>query len=116
MKGFCFIPLLFLMLLSCGCSKTVILFTSEPSGAVVTYDKKFIGTTPLYYKIDTKFSEDNTYTFSAIKKGYKSETKAFTDEDWAFDVKKSLPGKVHFDLTPLPPEALEPEPDPEPEN
>lgn len=115
MKSFLLLPLISILLLSYGCSKTVIMFTSEPSGAVVTYDKRFIGTTPLYYKVDTKFSEDNTYTFSAIKKGYKSETKVFTDEDWAFDVKKSLPDKVHFVLSPLPPEALEPEPEPEAE-
>jgi len=115
MKNLFFAVIILMMMLSYGCSKTVILFTSEPSGAIVTYDKKFIGTTPFYYQINTKFSNDNEYTFSAIKKGYKSGTQVFTDEDWTFDVKKSLPDKVHFVLSPLPPKALEPEPEPDTE-
>ena len=94
----------FIMLFMCasGCSHQIVKITSTPTGAVVTCDnQRYIGETPLYYKVDAKHGFNNKYKFCAILKGYKGQAKEFIEDEWAFDVKWVIPEEIHFDMEPV---------------
>jgi hypothetical protein len=76
--------------------------TSTPPGAVVTYDHRYIGETPLFYTVESKRGFNNKYKFCAIMKGYKAGAFEFVEDEWAFDVDWVVPGKIHFNLVPEP--------------
>lgn len=84
-----------------GCSRRVVEITSNPSGAVVTYNCRYIGETPLYYTVESKTGFNNKYKFCAILQGYEPGSVEFVEDEWAFDIDWVVPEKIHFDLKPI---------------
>jgi hypothetical protein len=93
----------FFLLLSCGlfisgCTRRIVEITSNPSGAVVTYNQCYIGETPLFYTVESRSGFNNKYKFCVILEGYEPGSMEFIEDEWAFDVEWVIPEKIHFDL------------------
>lgn len=76
--------------------------TSNPSGATISLDGRYIGETPMSTSVKHKhFDGVSTYTFTATKQGYRADSKVCQDAsvlDW---VRDTIPPHIHFDLQPV---------------
>ena len=100
-KGFGIVVIGLLLIGCVGCvGKAVTRITSDPSGAIVTLDKHYIGDTPFTYTVKSMSGFDNTYTFLAIKDGYRTQTKKFQETVTFGGVKSAIPPRIHFTLEP----------------
>ena len=81
-----------------GCVNTTI--TSEPPGAEVRLNGRFLGDTPFECKIKQGLGLiGNRYRFTASKEGYNKETKDFYESP-TMNVTEVVPKKIHFKLIP----------------
>ena len=85
-------------LLLVGCT-TITRITSNPAGATVSLDGRYIGETPTSCVVHNKVGWHSTYTFTATKAGYRADTKICQERHgWSDDV---IPPLIHFDLQQL---------------
>jgi len=82
----------------CGCA-SVTTITCNPSGATVTVNGKYLGETPTSAKVSDEFGL-SVYTFTAIKDGYRPESKSIREELFE-DARAAIPPHIHFELKPL---------------
>ncbi len=88
------------MIVACGllsACTTAVKFTSEPTGATVTYLGAVIGKTPFETSIDDQFGWFSVYSFTATLDGYKPTTIDFP-ELTPLDAQLVVPPKVNFIL------------------
>ena len=92
-----------LLLMVCsGCvGKAVTQITSDPPGAIVTLDRRYIGETPFTYTVKSMNGFDNVYTFLAIRDGYKMQTRKFQETVTFGGVESAIPPRIHFVLEPI---------------
>ena len=79
-----------------GCAATITI-TSNPPGASVSVNGKYVGTTPVDAKVSDVFGPGSIYTFTATKNGYQPQTKQ-TREEGLEDARGAIPTHIHFDL------------------
>ena len=90
------LPLLASSVLLSACS-TMVDFSSEPSGAAVTYQGKEIGVTPFQYQLKDQFGWFSVYEFTANKSGFQPSTLVFK-EATPMDNANAVPPVVKFEL------------------
>jgi hypothetical protein len=76
----------------------VVHISSDPSGAMVFYNDKVIGETPLDTTIDQRLGDYNYYSIRVVKEGYKPARKAFKEQFYQQTIRDIIPTKVHFVL------------------
>jgi len=82
-----------------GCAEhRVVHISSDPSGAVVFYNNKVIGETPLDVTIDQHMSDYSYYSFRVIKDNYRPANKSFKEMYYHQTVEDVIPPKIHFVL------------------
>ncbi len=79
-----------------GCAHMVS-FTSEPTGATVTYKDRTIGTTPFAWEAHDDFGWFSVYSFTATLEGYQPATLVYKEEVPS-DAAGVVPKDIHFDL------------------
>ena len=79
-----------------GCA-TNVHFTSEPTGATVSYKGKAIGTTPFEYDVHDEFGWFSQYDFVAGLDGYQPATLTFKEKT-PMDAQNVVPPQVNFVL------------------
>jgi hypothetical protein len=82
----------------CGAPQHVVHISSDPSGAMVFYNDKVIGETPLDATIDQRQGDYNFYSIRVVKEDYKPARKAFKEVYYQQTVQDIIPSKVHFVL------------------
>lgn len=82
----------------CGITPHVVHISSDPSGAMIFYNDKVLGETPLDTTIDQRLGDYNIYTFRAVKENYKPVRKAFKEQFHQQTVADVIPSTVHFIL------------------
>jgi hypothetical protein len=82
----------------CGVPPHVVHISSDPSGAMVFYNDKVIGDTPLDMTIDQRLGDYNIYTIRVVKENYKPARKAFKEQFYQQTIQDIIPSKVHFVL------------------
>ncbi len=91
--------ILFLILcFGAGCAVTDI--TSEPPGADVWLNTRYLGQTPMKYKVKQEIGHMNKYKFTAILEGYQRQSKTYYESP-TMNVIDVIPSKIHFKLLPL---------------
>jgi hypothetical protein len=80
-----------------GCA-TNVHFTSEPSGATVTYKGLTLGKTPFDYTVHDQFGWWSQYDFVATLDGYQPSTLSF-NERTPLDAQQVVPPQINFTLT-----------------
>ena len=82
----------------CGMPPHVVHISSDPSSAMVFYNDKVLGETPLDTTIDQRLGDYNIYTFRVVKENYKPARKAFKEQFHQQTVADVIPSTVHFVL------------------
>jgi hypothetical protein len=82
----------------CGAPPHVVHISSDPSGAMVFYNDKVVGDTPLDMTIDQRLGDYNIYTLRVVKENYKPARKAFKEQYYRQTVQDIIPSNVHFVL------------------
>jgi len=99
----------FICIFFSGCAVTNI--TSEPDGAEIWLNNKYIGTTPmLEFKVPQEVGSINKYQFKAYMEGYEITEKAFYESP-TMKVREVIPSKIHFKLVPVSEKKDEAEPE-----
>jgi len=72
-------------------------FTSEPSGADVTFDGDYIGRTPFRARIGTTDLDlTSTHVFTATKQGYRQDIQTYYER--SLEGFNCVPDAIHFKL------------------
>ncbi len=95
--------LLIVAVILSGCSTRphVVHISSEPSGAMVFYNEKVIGETPMDTAVDSRPGDYSIYTFRVEKKDYKPAEKFFKEQYYNQSVDDVIPEDIHFTLEEL---------------
>jgi len=76
--------------------------TSNVSGASVSLNGSYIGTTPMDYVVKDIWGSLSVYSFTATKDGYSSDTKVIREENFFLDdARRVIPPHIHFELKSL---------------
>lgn len=83
-----------------GCSMKphVVHVSSNPSGAMVFYNDKVIGETPLNTTIDQRQGDYSVYTIRVVKENYKPAQQFFKEQFYNQNVQDIIPPNLHFVL------------------
>ncbi len=94
------LPALALSLLLLSACKTTTI-TSEPPGAEVWLNDKYVGKTPVNeFKVPQEIGHMNKYRFKAFLDGYETATQTFYESPM-MNVLDVVPSKINFKMTPL---------------
>ncbi len=87
-----------MIFIACGCRATNI--TSEPPGAEVWLNGKYVGVTPIKdFKVTQEIGHMNKYRFKVFLEGYESITKTYYESPM-MNVIEVIPSKIHFKMLP----------------
>ncbi len=81
----------------CG-AQQVVHISSDPSGAMVFYNDKVVGETPLDLAVDQHPGDYNYYSIRVVKENYKPAHKAFKEMYYQQTVQDIIPSRLHFVL------------------
>ncbi len=80
-----------------GCASTTH-FTSEPTGATVSYEGKTIGVTPFDYVTHDRWGWFSNYVFTVTKDGYKEKQVKFHESHITDAAEEVVPKSVNVVL------------------
>lgn len=85
---------------SFGCAQAphLVRISSEPSGAMVFYNDKMIGETPMETVIQQRSGDYNFYSFRVVKEDYLPARRAFKEQLYSQTVQELIPPTLHFVL------------------
>ncbi len=89
---------LWVLLGGCGQSAHIVHISTDPSGAMVFFNDKVIGETPMDTRIAQRSGDFNTYTFRVVKENYMPVRKMFKEELYYQTVHDLIPTTLHFVL------------------
>jgi len=89
---------LWILLGGCGQSPHMVHISTDPSGAMVFFNDKVIGETPMDTKIEQRSGDYNIYTFRVVKEDYLPMRKMFKEERYYQTVGDLIPTTLHFVL------------------
>jgi hypothetical protein len=83
-----------------GCAQGphVVHISSDPSGAMVFFNDKVIGESPLDTTVEQRSGDYNVYTFRVVKENYKPLRKVFKEQLYHETVQDLIPTNLHFVL------------------
>lgn len=87
-----------LWLSSCAQAPHSVHISSEPSGAMVFYNDKMIGETPMETVIEQRAGDYNFYSFRVVKEEYLPARRAFKEQFYSQTVQDLIPPSLHFVL------------------
>ncbi len=87
-----------LFLGGCGQKKHVVHISSDPSGAMVFYNDKVVGETPMDTLIEQRSGDYNVYTFRVVKEDYLPLRKVYKEHLYHETVFDLIPTSLHFVL------------------
>lgn len=82
----------------CGMKPHVVHISSNPSGAMVFYNDKVLGETPLNTTIGQRTGDYNVYTIRVVKENYKPAQQFFKEQFYHQKVQDIIPPNLHFVL------------------
>ncbi|MDP3565032.1 MAG: PEGA domain-containing protein [Methanoregula sp.] len=82
----------------CGQSPHVVHISTDPSGAMVFFNDKVIGETPMDTVIEQRKGDYNIYTFRVVKEEYMPMRKVFKEQLYYETVQDLIPATLHFVL------------------
>ncbi|MBU1568040.1 MAG: PEGA domain-containing protein [Proteobacteria bacterium] len=82
----------------CGQSPHVVHISTDPSGALVFFNDKVIGETPMDTTVEQRKGDYNIYTFRVLKEDYMPARKMFKEQLYYDTVEKLIPTTLHFVL------------------
>jgi len=85
-----------------GCASQGVRITSNPPGATITYNGRYVGETPTSLSVSDEnvFFHIGKHTFTADKSGYHSDSRIVT-EVMGKEITDVIPPLIHFDLQPV---------------
>jgi len=88
-----------MMLGGCGGqSPHVVHISSDPSGAMIFFNDKVIGETPMTTMVEQRSGDYNIYTFRVLKENYVPQRKIFKEQLYHQTVSDLIPSALHFVL------------------
>jgi PEGA domain len=87
-----------LWLFGCAQAPHVVRISSEPSGAIVFYNDKMIGETPMETVIEQRAGDYNYYSFRVLKEEYLPARRSFKEQFYSQTVEDLIPSSLHFVL------------------
>ncbi len=87
-----------ILLGGCGQSPHVVHISTDPSGAMVFFNDKVIGETPMDTIIQQRSGDYNVYTFRVVKEEYMPMRKVFKEQLYHETVHDLIPTTLHFVL------------------
>jgi hypothetical protein len=87
-----------LWLFGCAQAPHVVRISSEPSGAMVFYNDKMIGETPMETVIQQRSGDYNFYSFRVVKEDYLPARRTFKEQLYSQTVQELIPPTLHFVL------------------
>lgn len=87
-----------LWLFGCAQAPHSVHISSEPSGAMVFYNDKMIGETPMETVIEQRAGDYNFYSFRVVKEDYLPARRAFKEQLYSQTVQELIPPTLHFVL------------------
>jgi PEGA domain len=99
-KRLCIVMLLAvgMFLGGCGQKPHVVHISSDPSGAMVFFNDKVIGESPLDITVEQRSGDYNVYTFRVVKEDYMPMRKVFKEQLYYETVDALIPTSLHFVL------------------
>ena len=85
-------------LYGCGQAPHVVHISSEPSGAMVFYNDRVIGETPMDTIIEDRPGDYSVYSFRVVKEDYLPERRVFKEQLYHQTAAELLPPAMHFVL------------------
>jgi PEGA domain len=85
-------------LFGCAQAPHVVRISSEPSGAMVFYNDKMIGETPMETVIEQRAGDYNFYSFRVVKEDYLPARRSFKEQRYSQTVVDLVPPVLHFVL------------------
>lgn len=82
----------------CAQSPHVVHISTDPAGAMVFYNDKMIGETPMDTVIEQRKGDYNVYTFRVVKEEYLPVRKVFKEQLYYETVQDLIPATLHFVL------------------
>ncbi len=86
------------ILSGCGPKSKLVHISSDPSGALVFFNDKVVGETPLDTTVEQRKGDYNIYTFKVLKEDYKPVKRAFKEQLYHETVSDLIPENLHFIL------------------
>lgn len=87
-----------LWLFGCAQAPHAVRISSEPSGAMVFYNDKMIGETPMETVIEQRAGDYNFYSFRVVKEEYLPARRTFKEQFYSQTVQDLIPPSLHFVL------------------
>ena len=87
-----------LSLSGCGQAPHLVHISSEPSGAMVFYNDRVIGETPMDTLIEDRAGDYSVYSFRVVKEDYVPERRVFKEQLYHQTVAELIPPALHFVL------------------
>lgn len=87
-----------LWLFGCAQAPHLVRISSEPSGAMVFYNDKMIGETPMETVIQQRSGDYNFYSFRVVKEDYLPARRMFKEQLYSQTVQELIPPTLHFVL------------------
>jgi hypothetical protein len=87
-----------LCLAGCAQAPHLVRISSEPSGAMVFYNDKMIGETPMETIIEQRAGDYNFYSFRVVKEEYLPARRMFKEQLYSQTVEELIPPSLHFVL------------------
>ena len=87
-----------MLLAGCGTPPHVVHISSDPSGAMVFFNDKVIGETPLTTTIEQRKGDYNVYSFRLLKEDYMPMRKIYKEQLYHETVQDMIPSSLHFVL------------------
>lgn len=87
-----------LLLAGCGQAPHLVRISSEPSGAMVFYNDKMIGETPMETLIEQRQGDYSVYSFRVVKEDYLPARRVFKEQLYSQSVQELIPPSLHFVL------------------
>jgi hypothetical protein len=87
-----------LWLFGCAQAPHLVRISSEPSGAMVFYNDKMIGETPMETVIQQRSGDYNFYSFRVVKEDYLPARRTFKEQLYSQTVQELIPPTLHFVL------------------
>ncbi len=87
-----------LNLSGCGQAPHIVHISSEPSGAMVFYNDRVIGETPMDTLIEDRAGDYSVYSFRVVKEDYLPARRVFKEQLYHQTVAELIPPDLHFVL------------------
>lgn len=94
-------------LAGCGAANVPTHITSDPPSALILFNGKELGKTPLQTTVQQQMGDFNAYTFRAELEGYQPGVRIFKEVSFSDTASKVIPENIHFVLQKVPPKKAE---------